>query len=67
MRRYTCRFTVTTGSECTDGDVSLVDGSDANEGRAQYCYEGYWYPLCGMTSLTASLMCKAMGFNSTGQ
>ncbi|XP_019854372.1 PREDICTED: scavenger receptor cysteine-rich domain superfamily protein-like [Amphimedon queenslandica] len=53
------------GNECTDGSVRLVNGPDNSEGRVNYCYEGFWYPVCGLNSYTATLMCKAMGFNAS--
>ncbi|XP_019849144.1 PREDICTED: deleted in malignant brain tumors 1 protein-like [Amphimedon queenslandica] len=50
---------------CTDGTVRLVNGSTSNEGRVEYCYNGDWVPSCGMSSITASLVCKQLGYNST--
>lgn len=32
-------------------------------GRFEYCLEGYWVPLCQMNGLTASVVCKQLGFN----
>ena len=50
---------------CTNGAVRLVNGSTSNEGRVEYCYNGDWVPSCGMSSITASLVCKQLGYNST--
>ena len=55
------------GSECTNGDVRLVNGATPAQGRAEYCYEGFWYPLCQMSSYTALMICKHMGYNGTGK
>lgn len=52
---------------CTDGQVRLTGpGSMASQGRAEYCYEGNWYPFCEMTSNTALAVCLTLGYNSTG-
>ena len=50
---------------CTNGTVRLVNGSTSNEGKVEYCYNGDWVPSCGMSSITASLVCKQLGYNST--
>ncbi|XP_019850479.1 PREDICTED: scavenger receptor cysteine-rich domain superfamily protein-like isoform X2 [Amphimedon queenslandica] len=50
---------------CANGTVRLVNGSTSNEGRVEYCYDGDWVPSCGMSSITASLICKQLGYNST--
>ncbi|XP_019850477.1 PREDICTED: scavenger receptor cysteine-rich domain superfamily protein-like [Amphimedon queenslandica] len=50
---------------CVNGTVRLVNGSTSNEGRVEYCYDGDWVPSCGMSSITASLICKQLGYNST--
>ena len=69
--RYTTYFvvkalnssTIFSGSTCTEGDVRLTNGSTPNEGRAEYCYEGDWVPICAVSSATASAICTQLGFN----
>ena len=56
---------VPASGNCTNGAVRLVNGSTSNEGRAEYCYNGDWVPFCGMSSITASLICKQLGYNYT--
>ena len=45
--------------------MRLVNGSTSNEGRAEHCYNGEWVPFCGMSSMTASLICKQLGYSYT--
>lgn len=47
---------------CKNGDFRLVDGVTANEGRAEYCYNGTWTPLCSMDQNTASIACRQLGY-----
>ena len=49
-------------NECTNGDVRLVNGKKDNEGRAQYCYKGKWSPMCYLSTYTAILFCKKLGY-----
>lgn len=51
------------GSNCTNGAVRLVNGATSNEGRVEYCYNGNWVPFCGMSSITASVICNQLGYN----
>lgn len=50
------------GESCTTGDVRLVNGTTENEGRVEYCYDEHWSPLCSITSATASVICKTLGY-----
>ena len=50
------------GESCTNGDVRLVDGASDNEGRIEYCYDGYYTPVCSITSTVASVICKTLGY-----
>uniref|UniRef100_A0A1X7STL2 SRCR domain-containing protein n=1 Tax=Amphimedon queenslandica TaxID=400682 RepID=A0A1X7STL2_AMPQE len=52
------------GSQCTNGDVQLQDGTNSTNGRAMYCFEGYWTPLCSISASTASAICQTLGFTS---
>ena len=51
-------------SECTNGDIRLVNGSKSNEGRVEYCYNGEWSPMCSLSTYTARLVCKKLGFEN---
>ena len=55
------------GSECTNGQVRLVNGETSAQGRAEFCYEGFWYPFCEMNSNTALAICQTLGYNSSGK
>ena len=52
-----------TGTTCTNGNVRLTNGTTANEGRVEYCYEGEWTPFCEMSIATASVICNELGYN----
>lgn len=56
---------IPTGTACTNGQVRLQNGNTTSEGRVEYCFEGKWNPLCSIDGITASLICKQLGFNST--
>ena len=51
-----------TVSECTNGSVRLVNGNKDNEGRVEYCYKGQWSPMCYLSTDTAMLICKILGY-----
>ena len=51
------------GTTCTNGTVRLINGTIANEGRVEYCYEGEWVPFCAMSVATASVICNELGYN----
>ena len=52
-------------SNCTDGDVRLVDGPTNNEGRIEYCNKGSWSALCTnyyLSHKSAHAVCRALGY-----
>ena len=49
--------------ECSDGDVQLVNGGRANEGRVEHCYDRQWTPSCMLTLYTAQLICKSLRYD----
>lgn len=65
MFQFMFLFYYFTGTACTNGALRLVNGTIPSEGRVEYCFEGEWAPVCGLSAVPASLMCKAMGFESS--
>ena len=53
----------TPGSTCTPGSVRLQGGSTSS-GRLEYCYNGYWSPVCKLDPVTAMVACKDLGFTT---
>ena len=52
--------------KCTERDVRLVNGSGPNEGRVEVCYNGTWSSVCNIQSSVASVICKQLGYTSSG-
>ncbi len=53
---------------CTNGDLRLVDGETANEGRLQVCFRNHWGTICDddFGATEASLVCRTLNFSSEG-
>ena len=49
---------------CTNNEIRLVGDpdNDGDEGRVDYCIDGRWSPFCIMDEITASIVCKTLGF-----
>ncbi|KAL1779678.1 galectin-3-binding protein [Sigmodon hispidus] len=54
----------TLGTE--DGDMRLVNGASANEGRVEIFYRGQWGTVCDnlWNLLDASVVCRALGYEN---
>lgn len=54
-------------SDCSNGDVRLVDGSTPSEGRVELCYDGVWGSVCdiGWDNWDAAIVCLRLGFQGT--
>ncbi len=54
---------------CLEGDVRLVGGSTANEGRVELCYDNQWSTVCddGWDNIDASVACRQAGFSSSSK
>ena len=60
---------VSTYSNCTDGDVRLVDGSTPYEGRVEICINHAWGTVCDRSWSTAdaNVVCKQLGYQARGE
>ena len=54
---------------CHDGDVRLVDGSTALEGRVEVCKDDVWGTVCdnGWEAMEARVVCRQLGLSSAGK
>ena len=63
-------------SNCSDGDVRLVGGTDTNEGRVEVCINGAWGSVCYSTYSTgayntwdandSTVVCRQLGHLEIG-
>ena len=53
---------------CSNGDLRLVDGSFASEGRIEICYQNRWGTICddNWDVLEARVVCAQLGYPSLG-
>ena len=55
-------------SNCIDGDIRLVGGSTAVEGRVEVCLNNVWGAVCddSFNSEEARVVCGQLGFQRSG-
>ena len=53
---------------CDQGDIRLVDGSTALEGRVEICLHDGWHTVCSRSwdARDAKVVCRQLGFSTIG-
>ena len=64
-----CQGNTTSESECTSGEVKLVGGQIASEGRLEVCVDGFWGTVCdeGWDEEDALVVCRQLGLSPIGE
>ena len=54
---------------CITGEVRLVNGATANEGRVEICINGVWGTVCDdlWTNNNAKVVCRQLGYSTDGE
>ena len=56
-------LTPTDGTDCQHGQSRLTGGSGNGEGNLEYCYNGYWSPVCNLAFTDAAVACREFGYD----
>ena len=61
-----CSSVLVEEDTCEEGDVRLMDGSDAKEGRVEICRNNMWGTVCdnGWDNEDARVICRQLGLLS---
>ena len=61
------KFCAIVRSDCSNGDVRLVNGTTLSEGRVEICYDGVWGSVCdsGWGDQDAAIVCLQLNFQGT--
>ena len=64
-----CQGNATTEIECTSGEIKLVGGQIASEGRLEVCADGFWGTVCdeGWDEEDALVVCRQLGLSPSGE
>ena len=64
-----CQGNATSNIECTSGEVKLVGGQIASEGRLEVCVDGFWGTVCdeGWDEEDALVVCRQLGLSPNGE
>ena len=57
-----CDIPPTGGAECQNGMSRLTGGDEKSEGNLEYCYNGYWSPVCNLAFTDAAVACRELGY-----
>ena len=57
------------GTRCTDGDVTVIGGSELHQGRVEVCVSGVWGTVCDdqWGSNDAFVVCRQLGYTTIGE